>query len=69
MLAVGYDVPGINISTRTCLNFSSFSTDPEESGPKRLFFISVIDSRLRVVVIVGTPWEVGGGLLHHTYAT
>jgi hypothetical protein len=34
-----------------------------KSGPKDFFFISVIDRRLGVVVIVGTPWDVGGGLL------
>ena len=38
----------------------------EESRLKDFFFISVIDSRWRVVVIVGTPQEVGGGLLRHT---
>ena len=34
-----------------------------KSGLKDFFFISVIDRRLGVVVIVGTPWDVGGGLL------
>ena len=51
-----------------CLNFSTFSTDPEESRPKDFFFISVIDRRLGVVVIVGTPWDVGGSLLEPSMA-
>ena len=31
-----------------------------KNGLKDFFLFSVIDSRLRVVVIVGTPLEVGG---------
>ena len=39
-----------------------------KSRLKDFFFISVIDRRLGVVVIVGTPRDVGGGLLESSTA-